>query len=346
MKEEVIFFTEHLSLMLKGGVPIVEVLETLKSGIKSESFRRVLDDISKSILEGKSLYWALGRHSKIFDQFYISIIRISEESGSLEENLKYLSQKLRRDNEMKKKVKGALIYPAIIVFLALVITFTTTLFILPKITNLFQFLEIDLPLATKILISATVFFQKYWLFILVGIIASFVILGFLRRLKLFKLYFDKISLFLPLFGPIMKNFNLLFLSRTLFTLLKSGVPLIQALRICAETVPNETYKRNLLSVKLTVERGEKISSGLEKFSKIFPPVFFQMVLVGERSGTLEESLLYLAEYYEEETDATLKNLSNILEPALLILVGIFVAFVAIAVIVPIYKFTGQLRFRQ
>ena len=127
--------------------------------------------------------------------------------------------------------------------------------------------------------------------------------------------------------------------------MKSGVPLTQALRICSETLPNETFKKNLLFVKSAVERGEKISSGLKKFPRTFPPVFFQMVLVGERSGTLEESLLYLAEYYERETDATLKNLSNILEPALMILVGAFVAFVAVAIIVPIYKFTGQLRIR-
>ena len=144
---------------------------------------------------------------------------------------------------------------------------------------------------------------------------------------------------------ILRNLNLARFSRTFYTLLKSGMPILDALDICIETHPNEVFKKNLNFVKLRVERGEKMSQGQKEFPKIFPSVFSQMVAIGEKSGTLEESFLYLANFYEEEIDSTLKNLSGILEPILLILVGAFVAFIAISIIIPIYRFVGFLRFR-
>jgi len=342
---EKMLFAEHLSLMIKGGIPLVDALDTLKTEARNRIFKKALDEILKRILEGESLSKAMGRHPKIFDKFYQNIVRIGEESGTLEENLNYLSLKLRKDYEMEKKVKGALIYPVIILVMTLVIALTVAFFILPKITNLFQLLEIELPLATKILISLVSFFQKYWLSIFFGIILIILIFRALLRLKSVKFYLDKASFSLPLFGQIFKNLNLSFFSRTFYTLLKSGVPLIETLEICAETLPNQVYKQNLTRVRTEVERGEKVSQGLKIFPKTFPSVFSEMVLVGEKAGTLEESLLYLAEYHEKELDSTLKNLSGVIEPVLLILVGILVAFVAIAIIIPIYRFTGQLRFR-
>jgi len=343
--EEKMLFAEHLALMIKGGIPLADALNTLKTEARNRAFKKTLEQILKRILEGESLSKAMERHPKIFDKFSQDIVRIGEESGTLEENLKYLALKLRKDYEMQKKVRGALIYPAIILVMALVIALTVTFFILPKITNLFQLLEIELPLATKILISTVSFFQKYLIFVFFGIILIILVFKALLRLNLVKFCLDRASLSLPLFGQIFKNLNLAFFSRTFYTLLKGGVPLIETLEISAKTQPNEVYKQNLIRVRAEVERGEKISQGLKIFPKTFPSVFSEMVLVGEKAGTLEESLLYLAEYHEKEMDSTLKNLSGIIEPVLLILVGILVAFVAIAIIIPIYRFTGQLRFR-
>lgn len=343
--EEKMFFAEHLSLMIKGGVPLVEALTTLKNEARSKTFKETLADIFKRILEGESLSRAMDKYPKIFDKFYRDIVRIGEESGNLEENLKYLFQKLQKDLEMRKKVMAALLYPAIIIIMALIIAISVALFILPKITNLFQLLNIELPLATRILISSVTFFQKYWLFIFVGIIFFILIFQIIKRIKLVEFWLDRISLSLPVFGGIFKNINLSFFSRTLFTLLKSGVPLMESLEISAKTQPNEVYKRQLIRVRNEVERGEKISQGLKIFPDTFSAIFSEMVLVGEKSGTLEESLLYLAEYYEKETETTLKNFSSIIEPILLIFVGLFVGFVAIAIIIPVYRFTGQLRFR-
>lgn len=344
MQKEKMLFAEHLSLMIKGGIPLARALETLKNEAKSRTFKKALKDILKRVLEGESLSRAIAGHPNIFDKLYQNIIRTGEEAGKLEENLGYLASKLQKDYEMRKKVRGALIYPIIIIILALVIALAVTFFILPKITNLFQILEIELPLATQILINTVTFFQNYWVFVLGGIILVVLIFKILQRSKFFKLYFDRISFSLPLFGQIFKNLNLATFARTFYTLLESGVPLLEAFDVTAETQPNEVYRHNLILAKSEVERGRKISQGLKLSPKTFPLVFSEMVLVGENSGTLEESLLYLSEFYEKEVDSTLKNLSGILEPVLLILVGIFVAFVALAIIIPVYKFTGQLRF--
>ena len=343
-QKEKIFFAEHLSLLIKGGIPLSEALETLANEAKSRVFRKSLADVSKKILEGQRLSQALQNYPKIFDTFFCNVVKVGEESGTLEENLRYLAQQLKSDYEIKKKVSGALIYPIIVIILALVIAFSITFFVLPKITGLFQILEIQLPLTTRILINTTSFLKRNFLFLILGIVFLILIFKILQRIKFFKFYFDSLSLSLPFFSQILKNLNLARFSRTFYTLLKSGMPILEVLDICIETHPNEVFKKNLTFVKLRVERGEKMSQGQKEFPKTFPSIFSQMVAIGEKSGTLEESFLYLANFYEGEIDSTLKNLSGILEPILLILVGAFVAFIAISIIIPIYRFVGSLRF--
>lgn len=345
LTKEKIFLTQHLYLMIKGGIPISEALETLKEETKSKTFRKVLDDILKRILEGESLSQGLARHPKIFDQFFQGIIKIGEESGTLEENLQYLNSKLRSDYEVRRKVKGALIYPLIVVILALTIAFFVSFFVLPRAMGIFQMFRFQLPLSTRILITSTTFFKKNWFFIILGIIILIIISRILQRLKFFRYLFDKVSLSLPIFGPVFKNANLAQCSQSFFTLLKSGIPILEAFDICIQNLPNEVFKENLILVKTEVEKGGKMSQGLRGSSKIFPPIFSQMVSIGEKSGALEESFLYLSKFYQEEVDSALKNISNALEPLLLIIVGLFVGFIALAIITPIFKFTGSLRFR-
>jgi type IV pilus assembly protein PilC len=243
---------------------------------------------------------------------------------------------------MKKKARGALIYPIIIIIFALVVALGITFFVLPKILNIFQVLEIKLPLATRILIKSASFLKQDLLLLVAAIFLLVFIFKFLQKIKFFKYQTDKLTLSSPFFGQIVKNLNLARFCRTFFTLLKSGVPILEALDISIDTSPNEVFKRSLKKAKKRVEQGQKISQGLKESSKIFPAIFSEMVLVGEKSGTLEETFLYLASFYEREADYTLKNLTQILEPILLILVGFFVAFVALAIIIPIYRFVGAL----
>lgn len=337
------FFAEHLSLMIKGGIPIAEALDILKKESKSWFLKRALNDISKRILEGESLYKSLARHPRIFNKFFQSIVRGGEEGGTLEENLKYLASSLRSEYSLRRKISGALIYPIIIIIVALIVVFIVTFFIFPKLLKLFRALEVPLPLPTKILLGLGDLLQRYWLFILIIVFLYFLLMRLFKTIKFTKFFIDKRNLSIPLFGRIEKNRNLAEFSRTFSTLLRSGVPILESLDICLETLQNEVYKSKLLNVRSDVERGMKISQGLKRFPSLFPLIFCQMVLIGEKTGTLEESFLYLTEFYEEEVNSALKNLSTVMEPFLLVLVGFFVAFVALSIITPIYQITSGLR---
>jgi type IV pilus assembly protein PilC len=341
--QEKMFFAEHLSLMLKGGISLGDSLDTLKKEIRSKSFKKALGDILKRVLEGESLAKSMGFHPNVFDNFFRGIINVGEESGRLEDNLKYLAVNLGKEYELRKKIKGAFIYPMIVVLLAVVIALITTFFVLPKVTNLLSMLKVELPLATKILINSAKFFQHYYLLITLGIILFFIILKIFIKIKKVKFFIDKISLLLPFFGKIFRSTNLARFSQIFYTLLQSGIPILDALEISSRTMTNAVFQKDLAAIRLKVERGEKLSRGLMETSKNFPLIFCQMVSVGEKSGSLEDSFLYLSNFYEREVDSFVKDLSVVLEPILLILVGVFVAFVAFAIITPIFRFTQSLR---
>lgn len=344
-QKEKIFFAEHLYLMIKGGMSLIEALRILKSEVQSRYFKKALEDMSKKILEGSSLSGSMDRHPKIFSKFFRSIIKIGEESGTLEENLKYLSSFLENNYSLRKKVIGALIYPVLIIIVALIIVTAVVFFILPKLMDLFTALNIELPLATRVLLGSSAFLQNYWFLILGGTFFFFLIWNIAGKIRFVRFYLHKISFYYPIFGKVIINRNLAEFSRTFAILLKSGVPITEALNICIETSDNEVFKKSLVSVRSGVERGEKISRGLKRSPEIFSHIFSQMVLVGENSGSLEESFFYLAEFHEKEVNSTLKNLTVLLEPLMLILLGFFVVFIALAIITPIYQFTGNLKVR-
>ena len=344
-RKEKMFFAGHLSLMIKGGIQIAEALEILKEESKSRVFKKALGDVLERNLEGESLSKSLAKHPKIFNKFFQNVVKRGEEGGTLEENLNYLSSFLKTEYSLRKKIIGALIYPIIIIVIALAVVLVVTFFILPKLLSLFLALEVQLPLSTRILLGSGNFLRNYWIFILAGIFMYYLIMRILKTFKPTKFYIHKRNLLIPFFGRIEKERNLVEFSQTLYTLLKSGVTILDSLDICIDTLENEVYKRKLTQVRFEVERGGKISQGLKKFPGIFPLIFSQMVLVGEKTGTLEESFLHLADFYEEEVNNTLKNLSTIFEPLLLVLVGFFVAFVALSIITPIYQITSGLQAR-
>lgn len=349
-QKEKVFFVEHLSLMLKGGIPISEALEVLRNEAKSRTFQKVLSGILKKVLEGESLAKGFERYPRIFDRFFLSVVRIGEKSGTLDDNLKYLSLQLRKDYTLRRKVIGALLYPALILILAIIIIFVIVYFVLPRIVPVFQALQAmgvagELPLATKVLLNLGDFLQKFGFLIPVMIIILFFVFKFLQQIKFTRFYLDKISLSVPVLGSIFKNINLARFSQNFYTLLKSGTPVLEALKICSDVLPNEVYRRDLTLIRIETERGEKISTGLKKFPKRFPPIFSEMILVGEKTGSLEESSLYLSQFYTQEADSTIQNISDLIGPIMLIFIGILVILIALATIVPIFRFIGEIGVR-
>ena len=340
---EKIFFVENLSMMLRSGVPIIEALETLEKEARSKAFRKVLSNVKKEVSAGKSLAESLKKHPKVFDKFFCDVVKIGEKTGALSENLNFLFLNLQREENLKSQIRGALVYPALILFVAFGIILIIIFYLLPKIIPLFHLMGFEIPSPAKILISIPPFLKENWLKILLFIFLIFIFFKLLRKIKKTRYYLDKIFLSLPFFGSLSKNLNLSILSRSLYILLKSGLSLRESLEICSETIPSEVYKKCLIFVKSGVERGEKIGESFKNFPKVFPYIFSQMILVAERSGTLDEVLFYQSKFYEEKLTSNLKKISRIIEPALIIFVGLLVALIAISIISTIYRFISQFR---
>lgn len=335
-----IFLANNISIMIKAGLSLREAVATLQEQTKSKVFRKILEDIIKRLDNGESLADSMARHPRSFNQLFVNIIRVGEASGTLEGNLKYLAIQLEKSYDLHRKVKGAMIYPLLVLTSTFVLGSALAVFILPKLLPLFKSFDVKLPLPTKILMWVTEIIQNHGLLIFGGLIGFIILFTFLSRLKPVKKINHKILLRIPLFGRISRSNNLAQFCRTLGVLLKSGIPIVQGLEITSQTLKNMSYKKALTEASDKVQKGKSISDHLRIEKFLFPVTVSKMIQVGEKTGSLEQTLLYLAEFYEKEIDNVTKNLSNILEPILLIVIGLVVGFIAIAIIMPIYRLTG------
>ncbi|KPJ55099.1 hypothetical protein AMJ47_01065 [Parcubacteria bacterium DG_72] len=337
-----LLFAEHLALMIKAGLPLREGVVTIQEQTRSKRFKKILKDIVKRLDNGEPLGKTLALYPKSFDDFFVNIINIGEESGTLDKNLEYLAFHLKKNNQIKRKIIAAMIYPAIVLLATFGLGSALAVFILPKLIPLFKSLKVELPLSAKILLFISELIENYGIFIFFGIIALLISLFLISRLRPIKLINHSIILKAPISRKIVRFFNLAVFSRTLGILIKSGVPIVGALNITFGTLNNLIYQNQIKKLILKVEKGEKISDNLAKTS-LFPSTFSRVIEVGEKTGNLENSLLYLADYYEQEVDNTSQRLSIILEPILLITIGLVVGFIAISIITPIYQITRGLQ---
>jgi len=334
---EKILFTKHLAMMTKSAMSTVESLALIKRQVKSRSFRIILDKVAMEVENGQSLSTAFSRFRHVFGELFVSIIALGEASGTLSENLEYLSSELKKSRQLRGKIHSAFVYPIIIMVFTIGVVIALVFFVLPKLTSVFSGLKVGLPITTRILIGFASIVQNYYLFIAVGIVVLIIIWTFLMKLPHFKYAIHRIVLTLPIVGNISKNYNMASLTRTLGLLLKSDMKIIEAVSTTSGVLSNVVYQRALIEAVEEVKRGEPIYKYLEKYPGIFPPTVSHMIEVGEKTGNLDGNLIYLAEFYENEVDEMVKNLSSILEPALLVFMGAIVGFVAIAIITPIYE---------
>lgn len=342
--QEKILFTKHLSTMYKAGIPLPEIIATLISQTKSDSFKGVLRFVIAEIENGQSLSKALSYFPKIFDQFYISLIKISEESGTLEGNLDFLAIQLAKDYSLRKKVKSALLYPAIILVSMLVLGTFLSIFILPRLVDFFESFDMELPVTTKILLYTAKLMQSHGIAIIVSALLMVVIFRFVIQVPKIKFYWHTFLLKTPLVGRLISYSQIARFARNFGTLVKSGVPVVKSLEITSDTLSNLKYKKDLYEIAKTLSKGKLIGVSMEnlKYSE-YPPIVSKMISVGEKSGKLDEVLLYLSDFYDDEIDDLSKNLSTILEPILLVVMGLGVGFIALSIITPIYELTGSIR---
>lgn len=332
----------NLQMMIRSGLPLGEALKILAEQTVSHKLKIIINDIQKGVERGENLSSSFALYPRYFSPLFIGVIKTAESSGTLESSLNYLTEQLEKSYELKKKVQSALIYPAIIVIMAIVLSLGLSQFLLPKILTLFTKLEISLPLITRIFLAVMNFLAKNTLFILLGFIALILLLRFLSRQRQTKLLFHTFYLKLPVLGPLTRNKNLAHFSRTSQTLLKSGLTLPKSLEVVAETIGNQVYQKNLEKIIPHLKRGETLSLNLESFPREFPLSLAKILSVGEKTGNLEDSFRYLADFYEAEVDRAIKNLTVVLEPILLIFIGLGVGLLAVSIILPIYQFIGQI----
>ena len=341
---DILGFTKHLSLMLKSGIDLPEALQILEKQTTHSSFKNLLQKIHQEIANGQPFYKALVQFPHTFDSYYVNLIKVAEESGNLEKNLDYLAVHLKKQHEFSNKVRGALLYPSIVLGVALITSIGLSIFVLPKLIDLFASLDVKLPLSTQILLFFARVMRDYGMVILTGLILFVGVLKYAITTKFIKPHWHSFLLSLPVFGVLMQNIQLSAMFRNLGTMLSVGIPISTALDAQVGATTNCVYKSILKVIRVGIGKGKSIEEILDKNNNNFIPLIaVRMVGVGEKTGKLDETFIYLGDYFEDEVDDASKNLSTVIEPIILIVVGLIVAFIAISIIGPIYQFTGSIQ---
>lgn len=338
-----LLFTKHLGMMIRSGIPIGEAVEAIRDQSQNPAMQKVLTAILDDVNNGQTLENALAKHSKIFDPFYLNMIRIGETSGNLEKNLEYVAEQLKKNNEFNKKVQGALLYPEIVLTIAVLAGGGVSIFVLPKLLDLFKSFNAKLPVSTQILLFIAGVMKSYGYFIFGGIIGLFFLIRFLITFPRIRVHWDTFLLSIPVLGVFFRNVQLGFFCRNLGIMLTSGLPITTALAAQRQATTNLVFQQYVEDMKDGVEKGKSLTDCFEKKQKTFiPQILIKMIEVGEKTGKLEESFSYLADFFEDEVDDYSRNFSTILEPIVLILIGLIVAFVALSIISPIYDLTASI----
>jgi type IV pilus assembly protein PilC len=339
LKERIIF-TEQLAVMLKAGITLVQALKGLQEEAMNKALAGIIGQLVTDVEGGLPFSDALTKHPKVFSNIYCQMVRSAEKSGNLGEILAKLTTQQQKEYELKGKVKGALMYPAIVSVLLLGVIIMVITFILPKLTGLFAGANIQLPVTTRMLIALSNLFIHQWYLLLGGLLL--LIVGFKYMLKTEKGLFiwDKFKLKIPVLGSFMVKSYIARFTQSFASLSQAGIPVLDIFQTLQGVVGNSVYEAEIKKIARDVENGTKVSTAIRK-SKYFPGMVGQLVAVGEQSGDLAGVFTVLGEFFEKEVDTMAKNLSTILEPIIMIVMGVGVGFVLISVMQPILSLSNS-----
>jgi type II secretory pathway component PulF len=342
--QERINFARHLSLVIKAGLPVFEGLKIIQEQTESKILRRVIENLITDVNNGKFLADSLMRYEHLFGAFFINIIRVGESSGTLSKNLMYLAEELRRSKELQGKVRSAMVYPMVILFATVAVAGFLTFFVFPKLVPVFASMNVKLPLTTQILLSTLGFLQSYGIYIFILIILLvFTVRSVVKEVASVRYYWDKTLLFIPVLSDVIINVNMVNMTRVLGLLLKSGVKIVEALDITSSTFNNLVYRELVAASEDDLKKGNQLGTYLAAHKHYFPPLVYGMVRIGETTGNLEDNLEYLGVYYDDEVDSKLHALTSLIEPLMLLLMGLVVGFVALSIITPIYSISQGIK---
>ena len=335
-------FCRQFSTMIDAGVSLVRCLEVLGDQTVSPKLKRIIADIQSEVEAGQTLSRALGKYPNVFNSLFVGLVRAGEIGGVLEESLQRLSQFLEKDQELRRKVKSAMTYPLIIAVIANIIVVGLVTFILPRFMTLFQDLGVEqFPAPTRMLMAFSNLLTSQWYIAVVFIVAFIVSFRVFVKTRVGSRIYDRVKLTAPVFGKLNHKVALARFSRTLGTLLESGVPILQALETVAGAVANQIIGDAILEARARIREGDKIGEPLQK-SKMFPPMVVQMISIGEESGSLDPMLSKVAEFYEGEVDAALESLTAAIEPVMIVFLGGAVGFIVISMFLPLISVVNKL----
>lgn len=339
---ERMFFARNLAVMIKAGLPLTRALDASAEETSNPKFKKILNAVIADITKGKSFADSLRPHSKTFNELYVNMIEVGETSGRLTLVLRLLANQMKKDHDLRTRVKGAMIYPAIIIIAIFGIGAIVMVYVIPTLAETIKALGTELPWSTQLIIATSDFLQHYTL-LAIGIIVTVVFTVWrVLKSKAGKERFDKIVLKVPIFGSLVQKFNLARFTRTLAYLISSGIPIVHALEITARVLGNTKYRAAVEQAAKEIQKGKQLNDILRYYPDIFHPMVLQMLKVGEESGKISDMLLRLALYFEEDVNNTTKNMSTIIEPVLMLIIGAFVGFFAISILQPIYGSLGKI----
>jgi len=338
---DLVMFSRQFATMIDAGLSVVKCLDILQKQTRNPKMKDVIGEVKRDVAGGMSLTEALQKHPRIFTPLYINMIRSAEAGGILDLVLDRLATFLEKEQETRNKIKSAMTYPAVVFCFAVLMLIALLFFVLPKFKGIFDAMGLQLPLTTKLMLNSSDYLRSYWYIALVVMIGSVVAFKLLARTERGKYTLDAAKLRLPVFGDLILKTSVSRFARTFGTLISSGVPVLRALEIVADTAGNRVVAETVGRARSAIKEGEKISTPLFG-SKIFPVMVTQMIAVGEETGRLDQMLVKVSNFYDEEVDATLKGLTSLIEPLMIVGLGIIVGFIAVSVISPIYSLVGSL----
>lgn len=338
--KELVVFSRQLAVLVSATVPIVRALRILAKQTESKSLRIIIADIADEVDGGARLSSAMHRHKQVFDDFFVYMVRSGETTGRLDEVLTYLADQKEKDYALRSRIVGAMIYPAFIVLVLVGMFIFMMIYVIPKLLDVVTSTGAELPLPTKLLLATSSAFQNYWW---LGIIGLFCVIGTFiasRRIPAVNRFFDRVKLYIPVFGKIFRMVYLARISQSLANLLAAGVPVNRSISIVADVSGNAVYREILLQTQDEIEGGQRIAAALSKYKQI-PPMMSQMMDIGEETGRLDEILGKIAHFYSEEVKNLTDALASLIEPMIIILLGAGALVLVTGVLMPIYSITAQ-----
>ncbi|MCL2451924.1 type II secretion system F family protein [Candidatus Saccharibacteria bacterium] len=335
-----VIFTRQLATMINAGLPLAQSLNTVEEQTSNKALKQIVGGVIGDINGGMSLADAFSKYPKVFNQVFIALVRAGETSGTLDKSLERLANQQEHDADMLSKIRGAMVYPAIVLAVIIFVVGFMLITLVPQVEILYNDMNKELPGTTKILVALANFFMTFWYLVLAVLIGSIILLKRWIDTESGRKTWDSIKLNMPMFSPLFRKLYMARFSRTAETLLASGVPLLETLKICSDAVNNAVVKEEILRATQKVKNGKPLSEALsgEEYILKFVP---QMTKIGEQSGGIDAMLGKVADYYEKEVDNAIKAISTTIEPILMVVMAGMIGFIVIAVLMPIYSLSGE-----